>query len=161
MSDIARWTPVDSANTDAPPDGAPENMDPDLVNETLRAIMGAVRRFYGDPEWLDLASDANGDALVVAKETDTSVRITGGDLTGAAVENRRIRLSGGASPQLGKITSSSFGAGDTIVNVDIDGSGLGVVDGATDSIEFYLNGTLRTQLGENIGTDPVLVQAFM
>jgi hypothetical protein len=46
MSDIATWDPVDESNTAAPPAGAPENCAPSAVNNIMRAMMGATRRFY-------------------------------------------------------------------------------------------------------------------
>lgn len=48
MTDIsqANWSPTDAANNSAAPDGAPEGMPPSGVNDTMRAIMGAVRRTW-------------------------------------------------------------------------------------------------------------------
>jgi hypothetical protein len=46
MADISTWSPVDESNTAAPPAGAPENMQPSAVNNTMRAMMGAIRRWY-------------------------------------------------------------------------------------------------------------------
>jgi hypothetical protein len=46
MSDIATWDPVDENNTAAPPAGAPEGIAPSTVNNIMRAMMGATRRFY-------------------------------------------------------------------------------------------------------------------
>ena len=46
MGDISTWSPVDESNTAAPPNGWPENMQPSAVNNTGRALMGAVRRWY-------------------------------------------------------------------------------------------------------------------
>ena len=46
MGDISTWNPVDNSNTTAPPDGWPEGMAPSAVNNSARAMMGAVRRWY-------------------------------------------------------------------------------------------------------------------
>ena len=46
MGAISTWSPVDESNTAAPPNGWPENMQPSAVNNTGRALMGAVRRWY-------------------------------------------------------------------------------------------------------------------
>lgn len=48
MTDISQsnWSPVDSGNSSAAPDGAPESMPPSGVNDTLRAVMGALRRWW-------------------------------------------------------------------------------------------------------------------
>lgn len=42
----SNWSEVDASNTTASPDGAPEGMAPSGVNNVLRAVMGAVKRFY-------------------------------------------------------------------------------------------------------------------
>jgi hypothetical protein len=46
MADISAWSPVDESNTAAPPNGWTENMAVSGVNNSARAMMGAVRRFY-------------------------------------------------------------------------------------------------------------------
>jgi len=46
MSEVSTWDPVDDNNTSAPPAGAPEGMQPSAVNNTMRAMMGALRRMY-------------------------------------------------------------------------------------------------------------------
>ena len=48
MADIcaSNWTEDDNSNTAAAPDGAPEGMAPSGVNNVLRAIMGAVKRWF-------------------------------------------------------------------------------------------------------------------
>lgn len=43
--DATNWTEDDNSNTTAAPDGAPEGMAPSGVNNVLRAIMGAVKRW--------------------------------------------------------------------------------------------------------------------
>jgi hypothetical protein len=49
MADIpaANWNEDDSSNDSAAPDGAPEGMAPSGVNDLLRAMMGAIKRWYG------------------------------------------------------------------------------------------------------------------
>jgi hypothetical protein len=46
MSEVSTWDPVDDNNTAAPPAGAPEGCQPSAVNNIMRAMMGATRRFY-------------------------------------------------------------------------------------------------------------------
>lgn len=48
MTDIASWNKTDGSNTASPPGGAPEGMLPGKVNDTIRAIMGAVARYVAD-----------------------------------------------------------------------------------------------------------------
>lgn len=48
MADISasNWDSTDASNNTASPDGAPEGMAPSGVNDTIRAIMGALKRHY-------------------------------------------------------------------------------------------------------------------
>jgi hypothetical protein len=48
MADLGagNWNESDSGNNTAAPDGAPEGMTPSGVNDVLRAVMGAQKRFY-------------------------------------------------------------------------------------------------------------------
>ncbi len=48
MADIgaSNWSETDANNSSAAPDGAPENMAAAGVNDTMRAMMGATKRFY-------------------------------------------------------------------------------------------------------------------
>lgn len=42
----SNWTEADASNSTAAPDGAPEGMFPSGVNDTMRAMMGATKRWY-------------------------------------------------------------------------------------------------------------------
>lgn len=48
MADISQnnWVETDASNTTAPPDGAPEGMNPSAVNDWMRMAMGALKRWY-------------------------------------------------------------------------------------------------------------------
>jgi hypothetical protein len=48
MADISasNWNQTDASNTTAAPDGAPEGMAPSGVNNTIRAMAGAIKRRY-------------------------------------------------------------------------------------------------------------------
>lgn len=48
MADIpaSNWNETDASNSTAAPDGAPEGMAPSGVNDTMRAMMGAIKRFF-------------------------------------------------------------------------------------------------------------------
>lgn len=48
MADIpaSTWSQTDASNTTAAPDGAPEGMAPSGVNDVMRMMMGAVKRWY-------------------------------------------------------------------------------------------------------------------
>lgn len=42
----SNWNEIDDNNSAAAPDGAPEGMPPSGVNNTMRAMMGAIKRWY-------------------------------------------------------------------------------------------------------------------
>jgi len=48
MADLSQsnWSETDANNNSASPDGAPEGMAPSGVNDTIRALMGALKRFW-------------------------------------------------------------------------------------------------------------------
>lgn len=48
MADITQsnWSETDASNSAAPPDGFPEGMNPSGVDDGMRAVMGALKRWY-------------------------------------------------------------------------------------------------------------------
>jgi hypothetical protein len=42
----SNWSETDASNSQPSPDGAPEGMFPSGVNDTIRAVMGAVKRWF-------------------------------------------------------------------------------------------------------------------
>ena len=42
----SNWNETDDNNSTAAPDGAPGGMPPSGVNNTMRAMMGAIKRWY-------------------------------------------------------------------------------------------------------------------
>ncbi len=142
MSELKAWKKVSSANVDPPPDGAPEGMNRPEVNDTMREMMGALRRWYDYPEFIDI-----NDGATVSRDSGTDIRITGADLTSYYVADRRIRLDGGGEV-FGFVTSSSFPAGDTIVSVEVDAGG--VVPVGTDVAEVSGAKLARSAYGASI-----------
>jgi len=63
MSDVAAWSQTDSANSDPSPNGWPEGMDRDGVNNSARANMGASRRAFEDPQWVNLNLEDDGSTV--------------------------------------------------------------------------------------------------
>ena len=57
MADIgaSNWNEVDAFNSTAAPDGWPEGMAPSGVNDSGRAVMGAVKRVFDSPRRLRAA----------------------------------------------------------------------------------------------------------
>ena len=48
MSNVPIWDVAAGNNASAPPDGAPEGMAPSAVNDTMREMMAALKRWYED-----------------------------------------------------------------------------------------------------------------
>src|SRR4051812_35886394 len=46
MSDVSNWNTSAASNNSAPPDGAPEGMLPGQVNDAMREMMAATKRWY-------------------------------------------------------------------------------------------------------------------
>ena len=42
----SNWSETDASNNQPAPDGAPEGMFPSGVNDTIRAVMGALKRWF-------------------------------------------------------------------------------------------------------------------
>lgn len=65
MADIpaATWSQTDASNTTASPEGAPEGMAPGGVNNTIRMMMGAIKRWFA---WSTPATTAGtADAFTI------------------------------------------------------------------------------------------------
>lgn len=75
MADISQtnWSEQDGLNNQAAPNGAPEGMPPSGVNDTLRAVMGATKRFW---------DRINGTVEVAQLANTFSLNYTVGPATG-------------------------------------------------------------------------------
>ena len=73
MAEVIDWSPVDDDNNSAPPVGAPEGMLPSGVNNTMRAMMGSLRRMY--------------DKIVSAETVLPYLPLAGGTVTGNVAMN--------------------------------------------------------------------------
>jgi hypothetical protein len=125
MSEIKDWSQVDANNTDASPDGWPEGMARSGVNNSAREGMAVLRRFYENPEWIDLLTE-DDDNYTVARGSATEVIATS-DGTSSAIlkypDKTRVRLTeSGGGFQYGFIDGiPSFGSPDTTFVIDVDG----------------------------------------
>ena len=147
MSDIPAWSSSANLNSADSPDGFPEHMLEPGYNDSARELMAAIRRWYSDPEWLDLMRDSAGAALQVARQSDAQIKISTADVTGFFVTNRRVLLSGGAFAQEASVVSAVLSAGDTIVTLTLDS---GNVDAATNHVDLYLLATMRDQVERGV-----------
>lgn len=111
--EVALWSTTDANNNFDVPDGWPEGMARSSVNDVGRANMGSVRRWYDNPEYLDLTQGAT-----VNKIDSVSIKVLGGDYTTYFTEGRRIKLTGGdVDPFYAHVDSSAVNAGDTDVSL--------------------------------------------
>lgn len=97
MTNVSDWSTTDASNNSSPPAGAPEGMAPSAVNDTMRTMMGAVARWYGD---------TNG-ALSITAATSNAFTLT---------SNRS--LSAYAAGQVFMAHAGSANTGDATLNID-------------------------------------------
>lgn len=162
MSDVSAWSQTAAGNATTPPDGFPEGMDRQDLNDSDREQMAGVRRAYEDPEWVDLLKEGGPAAdFTVSKTNDTTINIvhdvTPTDATSKFPVGARIRLDDGATKLVGFVTSRSYAAPNTSVVVDIDG-GTAVQAGVNKAETHVTKGDMGraawSPLGVTIGADP-------
>lgn len=114
--DVERWDHVAANNTEAPPDGAPENMLRSGLNDVIREIMAAVRRLHQAPQWLN---EVYG--YTVSKYGPRVVQIADTDARSYFPAGRRIRVSSdGTTWYYGSVVSASKPGSHTLVTVDME-----------------------------------------
>lgn len=141
MSEISEWNVSAAGNSDAPPDGFPEGMDRSDYNDAARELMAAVRRWYADPEWLQLL-----DSYTVARTSSSQVTIYGIDATALFPVGRRAKLTGGGDVE-DYVSASSYSAPDTIVTLTPTPVPVG-----TTAIYAYIGKGLRAGAFTDVGT---------
>ena len=122
MADISAWSPVDESNNQPPPDGFPEGMAPSGLNNGMRAVMGAVRR------WYDAVNANFGNFLP----------ITGGTISGSLTveDNEQVDGSlivGGNEQVNGWLQVASYISSSTNITATGTVSGNAVVGNAVNS----------------------------
>lgn len=65
MTNVHEWAVAAGDNNGTPPAGAPENMQPGKVNDTVREIMAAVARWYQDQRMGSLVTAGSGNAYTL------------------------------------------------------------------------------------------------
>ena len=166
MSDVQRWSETAADNNQVSPDGWQEGMKRSEVNDSAREDKRALRKFYAAAEFTNVY-DTDGDAWVAAFFDATTVELIPQDAQVTDISSRfkagtRIRLTGGASPQLGFIVSASFSTPRTRVIIVIDDAsaldGLtdlmetGVVRGLLEKTAYYPTGTTTGQFPPEVPT---------
>jgi microcystin-dependent protein len=116
MSSVESWSTTAASNNAAPPDGFPEGQTPASLNDSARAVMAAVATLVRQLPWIKLTT-----GLTLVRNSATQFQLTGIDKTGDYAVGRRLRQVG-ATTVYGAVASSSFTAGNTLVNVTNDAS---------------------------------------
>lgn len=119
MGNLSTWSAVDGSNNQTPPDGFPEGMAPSTVNNAARAVMGAVRRWYEDAEWINYGyttTRANGATFIVSSATSTAVSWY--------EVGRRVRANSASGSVYGTVTEASISGSTTNVTVQFDSGSM-------------------------------------
>jgi hypothetical protein len=115
--EIEEWSKVDAQNDFTADEGGwVENMKRSDVNDAARADMGAMRRWYDDPEWLNLTVNAG-----LEKVNATTLKVLGGDFRTYFTPNRRVKITGGTPSTVyatvDPTNSADINGGDTDVTL--------------------------------------------
>ena len=114
MSDIESWKNVAGENLSPAPNGFPEGMPRNGVNNAAREVMASVRRMWDSPDWKNQVADET-----VAQVSPTSFVVQGFDATPYFYADKKVRLrSYSLDPAYAFVTSSAFDGTDTTVLVD-------------------------------------------
>jgi hypothetical protein len=126
------WNTTAGSNNEAAPDGAPENMAPSGVNNTMREMMARIKEMQAALPWIDYGK---GSGTVTFTFTSSALfEVEGADVTAAYTKGRRIKAVGTTTGTIyGTIDTSTFTV-NTKVYVDWDSG-------------FLNNETLSIQLG--------------
>lgn len=94
MADLyaSNWSETDGSNTTAAPNGAPEGMAPGGLNDTLRAVMGAIKRFVNQS--IPATTGGTSTAYTV------SYSVAPGALVDGMTHVIRLNATNGANPTL-------------------------------------------------------------
>jgi hypothetical protein len=126
MADISNntfWNESNDFNNQAPPNGFPEQMNPGVVNDSMRAVMGAVKRSW-DRINASVTSINTGNAYAVTYAVPPSAYVKGEIFTFFSSATN----TGPATLSIGGLTAvaiehpdgSALIAGDIIINAPIE-----------------------------------------
>lgn len=105
---LKNYSTTPGSNNAASPDGWPEGQTAGSLNNGMREYAARVREWYEDPQWIDLGP-------TIVSSTGSTI-VLSGDLTATYTAGRAIRINQSATLK-GWITSSTYGAPNTTVNV--------------------------------------------
>lgn len=146
IMDIKDWSIKDENNTKTPPDGWPEHQSPSTVNNSARAMMGALRRAYLELPFFNpggAVSYINGTTFSVADNSEIT------DFSKYYEEGRRLKFISDKGTYYGNVGSASYNGGVTEVKCYLD---IGEIDS---NIKNVLCGLSLNDGKEVIGRLPV------
>lgn len=108
MAEISDWSNLAAGNTGSVPDFAPEGMAPSGVNDVIREMQAAIRRFVENAQWFDWG-------FTHTRLTSSSFSLPG-NYTDLYQVGRRVKLSGSADAYA-TVSAVSYSAPDTTVTV--------------------------------------------
>jgi hypothetical protein len=175
MADISAWSPVDESNTASPPNGWPENMQCSGINNSARAMMGAIRRNYDSVTaqfaalpglYLPITGGTvTGNLSVVGTITGNAVNSNGnigaaGTITGTAINSNGNIGAAGALTVSGNIAAGGTISGGALsVSGNIAAGGTVIVGGANfvassgDIVNIYDRGGVNITLYAGAATN--------
>jgi len=118
--EIGNWSMTATNNGFPSPDGAQDGWLGKDVNNVVREIMAVLRRWYADPEYLDLCWTAVDTAATLTRNSATEIVVNGVNLTTTMTPGRRIRITGTTpASDEGHILGSVFSSPNTVVTVEM------------------------------------------
>lgn len=117
---LYKWSTTAASNNSAVPDGAPDGWTGANVNEWARETMAAARTQASDAAYIDETYQLTTvGAKSLSRTSTTQFKVLACDATAHFTTGRRVRVVG-ATTDYGFVTSSSYSAPDTTVNVTMD-----------------------------------------
>ena len=149
MSDIESWKKVAGENLSPAPNGFPEGMPRNGVNNSAREVMAAVRRMWDSPDWKNQIAGET-----VAQVSSTSFVVQDFDATPYFFLDQKVRLrSATLNPAYAFVASSVFDGTDTTValeSFDTDGTPTPTSVVASDLVGvdgYFLGGSVDNNHG--------------
>lgn len=158
MGEVQDYDQVDAGNTT---DWA-EGMARTGVNDSGRAMEGAIRRQFEDPEWHNLLTD--GDGWTVSKVSDTVFRVVHNTTPTSATlkfpDGCRVKLTKSTTSVLAIVQSTSFATPNTEVTVIVDS--LAAIPTDCDTAETHVTKgsvelTAFSPIGVTLGQTPAQI----
>lgn len=141
---IENYSTTPGNNNGTPPNGAPEDMNPNKVNDTMRQMMADIRSLVEALGWINL-----GDTPAYASATTFTMP---GDRRTQYPAGRRIKLYGATMGTLYGVINTSAYSSSTTVTVTLDSGSLDaslslVQVGLVEARALFLNAA--TQFADN------------